>query len=389
MAGIGVFPGYLTQARNANRTMASALTPTRTTNVGVIGRTAATKAALQPYLEGQLGISGATTPRTSLPRAFVQPVSIPNANKYVVPFTPAAAASSAATSGGGGGTTIDDLMAAIRADPMYGVAEQERTNALEMGERNLARDPIRQAAIATGIAPSAADLAGLSDEQRSLAQRWLDPATLQAASWNWDTPGGTGNIYSTAATIARSYNQARAAQGGNWAERGLVLGAGLAPGGMAIEASDLGYQRGAMDKQNLDTLLGTITGANKNWLEYQMEQDRIRRTAWENIASRLAQTRGPAPGEDTEDTDRGPYEGVEIPGPDYFPDIPGQNLNPFVPEQIYTPVHIGSETLYEPKPRAANYIPAPAPKKKTNAATSAAIKRARQASGAFSNALGW
>lgn len=40
------------------------------------------------------------------------------------------------------------------------------------------------------------------------------------------------------------------------------------------------------------------------------------------------------------------------------------NLNPSAPNQVYTPIHVGGTTSYEPKPMASNFEPKPAPQKK-------------------------
>lgn len=316
-----------------------------------LGTSPATKAGLFPYMEGGLGLG---LPKVAAPKAIVPKVPGLNANNFVQPYT--GGGGGTADSGlsglaGTGGATVEDLMKAIEADPLYGVANTNFSNALTMGERSIFRDPLLQALTASGISPTDADLAGLSTDQtilqpdgskisvRDLVGRYLTPTALAAAR---------DNPYSVAAQIARAYNNTMGAQAGEWAARG-----GLGAGGMKTEAGDIGWQRGLQDKQNLDELLKVISGGASNLAQFDVDQANTRRAAWAEIAARLAQQAGAAAGAGGDPNERA----VDMP-PGY-PNIYAQTPNSagdFSPSP-FVPVSVGSETSWEPKPTAGNIIP--------------------------------
>jgi hypothetical protein len=293
-----------------------------------------------------------------------QAVTIPKANSVVAPqtFTSTPAYNTTTGAGAGTGQDIEALKAAIRNDPMYSIGESNWKNALTMGERQYMADPFKQAYMNYGFdipAWNKAHPGAVSEDILTAAQKYLDPAATAAMSKDPNT---------IAHQLQHNFGAAIAGIGGNQAARGM-----LGSGGADVASSKASYQLALNERNAMNEFLGSLGTANQNWLGYQNQQNEIWRAAQEAITSRVAQQ----PGASGTAADRGPYEGhtADIPTDDpLYTDDPGAypHLNPEVPEQIYTPVTVGSSTSLEPKPIAGNYIPAVSP------ATAKAIAKAKK-----------
>lgn len=203
-------------------------------------------------------------------------VAIPGASSIVKPLGAAAAVPPAVTPSG------DPYGSELTADPMYGLAQKNYQDALDMGQRTLLHDPINQLIAQYGYDPRSAQ--GVSQNISDLVGKYLDPAALDAAK---------ANPYTTANQIGKTFTDALNAMPYDLAARGAQ-----ASGAANIIGSNLGYQRGLSDKQAIDQLLQGIGTANQNWTDFQSGQANTLRQAQEDIATRLAQQAG-YHGEDT------------------------------------------------------------------------------------------
>ena len=313
-----------------------------------------------PAVASAIQAQGFATPQVKFP-------TIPQASSVVAPqsFAQAVAAPVSvpvdAVSGGVGG--LGNYMDELTSDRLYQLAQKNYEDALAMGERSLFATPFKQALIQYGVAPGEAELAGLTPEAAALARKYLDPAAIAAAQ---------GNPYSTAKQIDYGFNRASAGLAGDYTQRGTLGG-----GGMNVAQSNLNYQRGLQAKQTMDELLGAVGNANQNWLNFQGNEAEKRRAAQAEVANRLAQIAGynallDAFGNQqagSEEYESGGFLG-DSPLPSNIEDYP--YLNPEAPDQVYTPVIVGSGASFEPKPTAGNYIAA---KPKAKPATAKAIAR--------------
>ena len=343
-------PGYQTY------TGSTYALPRKRKTMGTVlgGASYATKAALLPYQEGQLGISG--VPKVKLPSLIP---GMPAMTPVVTPGGGAAAAAKTAADVAGG---LDPVYGKeLSNDEMWQIAQRNYENTLNMGERSTFGDPFRAALVQYGMAP---DLSKLSPELRAEAQKWLTPDAIAAAT--------TNNPYSTTGQISHNFGQADASIAPGAAMRGLLLGPGQGSGGMAITQSNLDYARGLQNKTALDQFLGQVGTANQNWVDFQAQALEILRAAQEAVANRLAQQPGY---HGPETPDRGPYEGTVSPYPapvgadlaDYpniyasGTDVPGdfEATGPtYSSPSPFVPVVTGSDVSFEPKPFAGNIIPA-------------------------------
>src|SRR5262245_33714607 len=248
---------------------------------------------------------------------------------------------------------LDEYMNEAQTDPAYIAAEDTYRNAINMGEPSVFGDPVKQLLMQYGYVPNDADISGLSPGTQALVHKYFDPTTTAAASWNLGAPPGQqGNIYSTAAQIARAYNQGAASIAPTFAE------VGLGGGGMQIAADELRYQRGLQDKATLDQLLGGIRTAGQNWVDYQNQAANARNTAEAAVYQRLAQIAGyhamlDAAGKEVQTPDEPP------PAPTFgtvFADTPyGENA--YGPNTYVDPRYSGGpEAVFLPDPETAQLM---------------------------------
>ena len=242
--------------------------------------------------------------------------------------------------------TPDEMQQMIVGDPMYGIGQERYQQALDRGYSNIVRTPTQQKARSFG----AIDFTKVPSDIRDELQKLLGPAATEE-----DPMSTMAQLRTQLARGQAKIPYALAARNAGRSGASAVLNRRLNEG------------FGATTSQALNDLLTAISGMQGQYADFAGQQGSAWDTLREQIASRLAQKPGPTYREAREAAL--PHLPLETQAPEsewspLFSDPVPMNplsdypfLNPTAPEQVYTPVNVGRNWSYEPKPTAANIIP--------------------------------